>query len=93
MTTKKPTVASRFAVIKINYSRYVLPVADATAIVSALANAELLESDGYGDNIMYFIGGGGPIDLDLELLPEHQYLQGKFAGPKATYTETENTNV
>lgn len=85
MTTKKPAVPSRYAIISLGYTSYVLPVADATAIVAALANAELIERQGYGDDALYYIGGGRDIDLHLSLLPEHQYLQGKFAGPKETY--------
>jgi hypothetical protein len=92
MATKKPDVATRHAVIRIGYDSYVLPIADATAIVSALGSAEKIESDGYGDERLYYIGGGQPIDLHLELLPEHSYLQGKFAGVKATYTHDEDVN-
>lgn len=85
MATKKPDVAVRHAVIRLGYDSYVLPLDDATALVAALGKAERIESDGYGDERMYYVGGGEAINLQLELLPEHQYLQGKFAGPKATY--------
>lgn len=94
MSTKKPEIYSRYAVISIGYTSYVLPVSDATAVVSALASAELIERDGYGDERIYYIGGGDSIDLNLTLLPEHAYLQGKFAGPKATYNnDNDDVNV
>jgi hypothetical protein len=93
MTTKKPVVASRYAVIRIGYDSYVLPVKNAAAVVEALAEAELIEHEGYGDERMYFIGGGQSIDLHLELLPEHQYLQGKFAGTKATYDHDKHNDI
>lgn len=94
MATKKPDVAVRHAVIRLGYDSYVLPLDDATALVGALGKAERIESDGYGDERMYFIGGGQPIELHLELLPEHSYLQGKFAGPKATYDhDNDDINV
>jgi hypothetical protein len=91
-TKKQPDVATRHAVIRIGYDSYVLPVSNAAAVVEALATAEKIESDGYGDERMYYIGGGDAISLHLELLPEHSYLQGKFAGPKATYTHDEDIN-
>ena len=92
MATKKPDVAMRHAVIRLGYDSYVLPLDDATALVGALGKAERIESDGYGDERMYYVGGGQPINLQLELLPEHSYLQGKFAGPKDAYTNEEDIN-
>ena len=93
MATKIPVPATRFAVIRIGYDSYVLPVKDAAQVVDALAKAEQIDSDGYGDERMYYIGGGQSINLNLELLPEHSYLQGKLAGPKATYDHDKHDDI
>jgi len=90
MATKIPVPATRFAVIRIGYDSYVLPVKDAAQVVEALARAENIEHEGYGDERLYYIGGGKSIDLQLELLPEHSYLQGKLAGSKSTYTHDQD---
>lgn len=90
----KPTTPKSWAVIRLGYDSYVLPIDDATAIVSALSRAEKIEHDGYGDKRMYFIGNmpEDTLSLHLELLPESAYLQGKFAGCKATY-EHDQTDI
>jgi hypothetical protein len=85
----KATTPNSWAVIRLGYDSYVLSIDDATSIVSALSRAEKIEHDGYGDKRMYFIGNmpEDTINLNLELLPEAAYLQGKFAGCKAVYDQ------
>ena len=92
MTTKsnKPVPPTAMAVIKLGYEEFVLPIKDAAQIVASLASAERIESTGWGDDKLYFIGGCKAIDLDLCILPEGAYLQGKYAGPKSSNTESNN---
>jgi hypothetical protein len=90
--TKQVSTPTSKAVIRWGYDSYVLPVEDAMAIAQAMSRAEKIEHDGYGDKRMYFIGNmpEDTINLNLELLPESAYLQGKFAGCKATYSHDNN---
>lgn len=73
------------AVLKLGWNEYVLPIKDASAILSSLEAAEKYETRGYGNDKMHYIGGAGP-DVKIELLAEADYLQGKFAGPYSEAT-------
>jgi len=84
----RPTPAKSMAVIKLGWNEYVLPIKDASSILSALESAEKYESRGYGEDKLHFIGGSGP-DVKIELLAEADYLQGKFAGPYVKETTSE----
>lgn len=83
VTKAKPTIpVAAYGLLKFTYGcEVVLPLEEATAIMSLFSQAERYESDYKQGKTHYYIGGPLP-EISLSLLSSEEYFNTKLNGEK-----------
>ena len=68
------------AILRVDYTNFVIDVDDAAKVVEILNKAEIYDTHRVGDDTSHHVFANDKFKYDISLLPESSYNMGKLAG-------------